>query len=143
MLQLPLEFLHYSEQFARASAERNEYLRMAKLISPFYMMLAHMVGRYQKPFNSLLGETFDLEFQGFRVVCEQVSHHPPISAFHAESEHVIVEGTFQVKIIFSKLKFSIKPVGTVNIVLKKWNERYSLLFPEVSIHNYVIGKMYI
>ncbi|GIY68406.1 hypothetical protein CEXT_74501 [Caerostris extrusa] len=23
---------------------------------------------------------------GFRLVCEQVSHHPPVSAFHAESE---------------------------------------------------------
>lgn len=45
------------------------------------------VGRTSKPFNPMLGETFELvdEEKGYRYFSEQVSHHPPISACHCES----------------------------------------------------------
>lgn len=35
------------------------------------------IDRLSKPFNPLLGETYELvrEDLGFRVICEQVSHH--------------------------------------------------------------------
>ncbi|XP_041520407.1 oxysterol-binding protein-related protein 7 isoform X3 [Microtus oregoni] len=44
-----------------------------------------------KPFNPVLGETYECERpdRGFRFISEQVSHHPPISACHAESENFI------------------------------------------------------
>lgn len=54
------------------------------------------IGRIAKPFNPMLGETFEyVSFgsesengkggkSGFRYVSEQVSHHPPISACWAE-----------------------------------------------------------
>ena len=47
-----------------------------------------MLFRFWKPFNPLLGETFEFinKEQGYAVVCEQVSHHPPVSALHAESD---------------------------------------------------------
>ena len=50
--------------------------------------LHFIVDRYWKPFNPLLGETFEFidKAQGYAVVCEQVSHHPPVSALHAESD---------------------------------------------------------
>ena len=37
--------------------------------------------RQRKPFNPLMGETFELVQENYRYVAEQVSHHPPISAF--------------------------------------------------------------
>lgn len=43
--------------------------------------------RTGKPFNPLLGETYELDRMaslGCRVVLEQVSHHPPMCAMHAE-----------------------------------------------------------
>ena len=36
--------------------------------------------RLLKPFNPLLGETWEFLTDNYRVVTEQVSHHPPISA---------------------------------------------------------------
>ena len=33
-----------------------------------------------KPFNPLLGETFELVTNEWRFLSEQVSHHPPVSA---------------------------------------------------------------
>lgn len=38
--------------------------------------------RARKPFNPILGETFQAEYaNGTRVFCEQTSHHPPVSHF--------------------------------------------------------------
>ena len=35
-----------------------------------------------KPFNPLLGETYELFIPGkLKFIAEQVSHHPPISAY--------------------------------------------------------------
>lgn len=44
-------------------------------------------GRMQKPFNPLLGETFELVTTKYRFFSEQVSHHPPITAFHCEGSN--------------------------------------------------------
>jgi len=44
-----------------------------------------VIGRKQKPFNSMLGETFELVTSKYRYVSEQVSHHPPITAYHCEN----------------------------------------------------------
>ena len=44
--------------------------------------------RTKKPFNPVLGETFQHYVDGRRVrlLAEQVSHHPPIGAVHAQSD---------------------------------------------------------
>lgn len=38
-----------------------------------------------KPFNPILGETFEIITPEYNYFAEQVSHHPPISACIAES----------------------------------------------------------
>jgi hypothetical protein len=37
-----------------------------------------------KPFNPLLGETYELVTPTFKFIAEQVSHHPPITAFECQ-----------------------------------------------------------
>jgi hypothetical protein len=34
-----------------------------------------------KSFNPTLGETFQASIQGYQMMAEQISHHPPVSAF--------------------------------------------------------------
>ena len=45
----------------------------------------------QKPFNPLLGETYECirEDKGWSFVSEQVSHHPPISSCYCESKNFV------------------------------------------------------
>jgi hypothetical protein len=45
------------------------------------------LNRIRKPFNPLLGETFEYidPKRKFMYLSEQVSHHPPVSAFECES----------------------------------------------------------
>ena len=40
--------------------------------------------RLGKPFNPLLGESYELVTPNFRYFSEMVSHHPPISVFNAQ-----------------------------------------------------------
>jgi len=49
---------------------------------------ASTIGRVAKPFNPLLGETYEYARpdKGYRFLIEQVSHHPPIGAAYANAK---------------------------------------------------------
>lgn len=55
----------------------------------------------------------------FRIVCEQVSHHPPVSAFHAESDEFVFHGTIHPKLKFWGTSIEIHPKGIVTVELPK------------------------
>lgn len=67
-------------------------MRLAYIASNFYIIHSFVINRSKKPFNSLLGETFDFEQEDFKVVAEQVSHHPPIAAYYGESNDFKIYG---------------------------------------------------
>ncbi len=47
--------------------------------------LNHGFDRWRKPFNPILGETWQASLSDGSAICiEQISHHPPVSAFHIE-----------------------------------------------------------
>ncbi|NXS32830.1 OSBL7 protein, partial [Pomatostomus ruficeps] len=74
-----------------------------------------------KPFNPVLGETYECvrPDRGFRFISEQVSHHPPISACHAESDNFVFWQDMRWKNKFWGKSLEIVPVGTVNVQLPR------------------------
>ena len=47
--------------------------------------LHHSFEKWKKPFNPILGETWQASLSdGSQMYMEQISHHPPVSAFHIE-----------------------------------------------------------
>lgn len=101
--------------------------------------------RMNKPFNPLLGETFEYESEelGVKIVCEQVSHHPPVSAFHAESDHFQIYGSIYPKLKFWGKSIEIKPEGTTILKLKKSGEIFSWKTVNCCVHNIIVGKLWI
>lgn len=86
----PRSFLHRMTdvwQFAplylsRAAAVEGDPIERMKQVVTFYIAGMHRGMKQQKPFNPILGETYQGRFpDGTEVYCEQVSHHPPVSAF--------------------------------------------------------------
>lgn len=61
------------------------------------------------------------EDQGFRLISEQVSHHPPISAFHAEglAEDFVFHGSIYPKLKFWGKSVEAEPKGTITLELLK------------------------
>mmetsp|Transcript_4815 Transcript_4815/g.4686 ORF Transcript_4815/g.4686 Transcript_4815/m.4686 type:complete len:101 (-) Transcript_4815:580-882(-) len=80
--------------------------------------------RTMKPFNPLLGETYELQRDGFNLISEQVSHHPPVSAIHADHEKYWFSGMTQVKTAFKGTYLVVNPSGTFHVVLKPYNDHF-------------------
>jgi len=57
---------------------------------------------------------------GFRAVCEQVSHHPPVSAFHVESPDYTFHGAVEPKLKFWGKSVEITPKGLVTLILHRY-----------------------
>ncbi|VDK73674.1 unnamed protein product [Litomosoides sigmodontis] len=85
-LQVLCEELRYSGQtLNRAISAYDPVDRIAYVTAFAVSNYSGMVSRKHKPFNPLLGETFDfVSNEGWKYHAEQVSHHPPITAAHAE-----------------------------------------------------------
>ncbi|MES1910189.1 MAG: hypothetical protein MHM6MM_002834 [Cercozoa sp. M6MM] len=64
----------------KAAATEDPVERM-KWVVTFLFSGLHLGFRQEKPFNPILGETFQANYENAEVYCEQVAHHPPISAF--------------------------------------------------------------
>ena len=54
-------------------------------------------------------------------MCEQVSHHPPVSAFHAQSDNFRFHGSIHPKLKFWGKSIEITPKGTVTLHLLKYD----------------------
>ena len=105
-----------------------------------------IIGRMQKPFNSLLGETYELVTTKYRFFSEQVSHHPPITAFHCENSNYEVFSQAGTTMRFNGRCILFAPKDRVYVVLKLKDgssEMYSFNLPATSVHNLIIGKMYV
>ena len=145
MVQKTITFLEYKHLLNKANLTKDPGLRCAYLLTPFFLIYAHTIGTVKKPFNSMLGETYEYQEpeDGLKVIVEQVSHHPPISAFYIENAHFKCEGYLLTKTQFSLRNFLILPVGKTIFTLKSTNQKYEIQRAETTLHNYIIGDMYV
>jgi hypothetical protein len=118
-LQRIAEYMEYSHLLRLASQQQDPVVRMQYVIGFAVSALASNWERLGKPFNPLLGETYELEREEFKIICEQVSHHPPVSAFHAESKDWVFHGSVHPKLKFWGKSVEIQPKGTVTVEFPK------------------------
>lgn len=108
------EDMEYSDLLDQA-ADRTDSLERLLYVAAFAASeYASTIGRVAKPFNPLLGETFEYvrPDKNYRFFIEQVSHHPPIGAAWAESPKWTYYGESAVKSKFYGRSFDINPLGT-------------------------------
>lgn len=126
-LQRMCEELEHSallDQAAACDDPAQRMLYVAAFAVSGYAATFYRGGR--KPFNPLLGETFEFvdTERKFRFVAEQVSHHPPVSAASALSAEweFFQQLGLDTKMRPSKLRLI--PTGTMRLKLLKHNEVY-------------------
>ncbi|KAM7372554.1 hypothetical protein PAMP_009712 [Pampus punctatissimus] len=120
LLQRLSEELEYSELLDIANHIDDPYERMVYVAVFSISGYAWASWRYRyKPFNPVLGETYEShrEDRGFHYISEQVSHHPPISACHAESENFTFWQDQRWKHKFWGKSVEIISSGPVNVTL--------------------------
>ncbi|XP_068603068.1 oxysterol-binding protein-related protein 2-like [Brachionichthys hirsutus] len=146
-LQRITEYMEHTYLINRACSLSDSIERMQAVAAFAVSAVASQWDRTGKPFNPLLGETYELirEEQGYRLVSEQVSHHPPVSAFHAESlaGEFVFYGSIYPKLKFWGKSVEAEPRGTITLELLKHNEAYTWSNPYCCVHNIILGKLWI
>ncbi|XP_063369638.1 oxysterol-binding protein-related protein 6-like [Cydia amplana] len=146
MLQRLCEELEYSELLDSASSCPNELERMS-LVAAFavsaYAAAAHRAA--SKPFNPLLAETYEYVrgSRDFRFIAEQVSHHPPISACHAESPRWTFWQEARIKTKFWGKSMEFQPTGRVHVRLTPSGDHYSWNKVTTCVHNLFGGQRWV
>lgn len=145
-LQRLCEELEYSALLDRASRARDPRQRMVYVAA--FAVSAYASTYYRagsKPFNPVLGETYECvrPDRGFRFISEQVCHHPPISACHAESDNFIFWQDMRWKNKFWGKSLEIVPVGTVNVQLPRTGDHFQWNKVTTCIHNVLSGPRWI
>ncbi|XP_041855012.1 oxysterol-binding protein 2 isoform X2 [Melanotaenia boesemani] len=147
MLQRLTEDLEYHELLDKA-ARCDSSLEQMCLVAAFSVSsYSTTVLRTAKPFNPLLGETYELdrlEEYGYRSLCEQVSHHPPAAAHHVISQkgwtlwqEITIASKFRGKYL------SIMPLGAIHLHFHSSGNHYVWRKVTSTVHNIIVGKLWI
>jgi len=144
LLQRISEYMNYSHLLLPAS-QLSDPVERLELVATFAVSaLASNLDRMGKPFNPLLGETYQLEQEHFRIVCEQVCHHPPVSAFHAQSQNkeFLFHGSIYPKVKFWGKSIEFQPKGVMTVELPLKEETYTWSNVNCVVHNIIVGSLW-
>ncbi|XP_075698000.1 oxysterol-binding protein 1 [Rhinoderma darwinii] len=147
MLQRLTEDMEYYTLLDRG-AQCESALEQLCLVAAFTVSsYSTTVFRASKPFNPLLGETFELDRMedcGYRSLCEQVSHHPPAAAHHAESRNGwTLRQEIKITSKFRGKYLSIMPLGTIHCIFHNSGNHYTWKKVTTTVHNIIVGKLWI
>ena len=82
----------------QAAQEEDSIKRMALLAVAYVSVFNNCKIRKRKPFDSFIGETYELVTPTMKFITEQIQHLPtPISCFHCEGEGYICEQYTKIK----------------------------------------------
>uniref|UniRef100_H0X1M7 Oxysterol-binding protein n=1 Tax=Otolemur garnettii TaxID=30611 RepID=H0X1M7_OTOGA len=139
-----LEYHHLLDKAVHCTSSLEQMCLVAAFSVSSYSTTVH---RIAKPFNPMLGETFELDRlddMGLRSLCEQVSHHPPAAAHYVFSKHgwslwqeITISSKFRGKYI------SIMPLGAIHLEFQASGNHYVWRKSTSTVHNIIVGKLWI
>lgn len=146
----PLSFLQkYTECFEystlidnalRAPMETGERILTISAFAVSYLSsYKDKVRSIRKPFNPLLGETFELirPDMGIRVVTEKVIHKPFVMAAHVDSQNWYIDHSIRPQQKFYGKTAEIQVDGTLQLKLRNSDEAYEWSQPNTVLRNVV------
>ncbi|KAJ4906080.1 Oxysterol-binding protein-related protein 1C [Raphanus sativus] len=145
-LQKCFEDLEYSYLLDRAFewGKRGDSLMRILNVAAFAVSgYASTEGRICKPFNPLLGETYEADYpdKGLRFFSEKVSHHPMVVACHCDGTGWKFWADSNLKSKFWGRSIQLDPVGVLTL---QFDDGEILQWSKVttSIYNLILGKLY-
>lgn len=82
----------YAPNFLEKGAASSTPAEQMKYTVTFGMSSIVLYMSLEKPFNPILGETYQGTINGCPIAVEQISHHPPICAFHLVGRGYTLDG---------------------------------------------------
>ncbi|KAJ1267328.1 hypothetical protein BS78_07G047300 [Paspalum vaginatum] len=138
-----LEYSYLLDEAYQHGKVGNSLMRILKVAAFAVSGYASSVARPCKPFNPLLGETYEADYpdRGVRFFAEKVSHHPMLIACHCEGKGWKFWGDSNLKSRFWGQSIQVEPVGILTLEFDdgeifQWNK------VTTTIHNLILGKLY-
>ncbi|KAI8523790.1 hypothetical protein RHMOL_Rhmol13G0099600 [Rhododendron molle] len=143
MLQKMAELMEYSYLLDQADECEDPYMRLV-YASSWAISVYYAYQRTWKPFNPILGETYEMvNHGGITFISEQVCHHPPMSAGHAENEHFTYDVTSKLKTKFLGNSLDVYPLGRTHVTLKRDGVVLDLVPPPTKVNNLIFGRTWV
>lgn len=138
-----LEYSYLLDQAYECGKMGNSLLRILNVAAFAVSGYACTDGRNCKPFNPLLGETYEADYpdMGLRFISEKVSHHPMIVACHCEGHGWNLWGDSNLKSKFWGRSIQLDPVGLLTLEFDD-GEVFQYRKVTTSIYNLILGKLY-
>ncbi|XP_068158031.1 oxysterol-binding protein 1 [Drosophila tropicalis] len=146
MLQRLVEDYEYADILDIAANCGDPCEQLAYVAAFTVSSYATTTNRTGKPFNPLLGETFECDRTddlGWRCLAEQVSHHPPIAALHCESSKWVCWQEFSMTSKFRGKYVQINPLGGASVTFPLSGNRYTWRKVTTTVNNIIVGKLWV
>ncbi|KAE9375152.1 Oxysterol-binding protein [Stipitochalara longipes BDJ] len=150
-VEFPSYWASHPEHFLAPASEPDPSKRALLVLRWFLSSLKNQQygGRSEnegvkKPLNAFLGELFLATGKdGTRLIAEQVSHHPPVTACYLwnDGAGIRAEGFACQEISFNG-SVNVKQIGHAILHLDKWEEDYLIPLPDVKIKGILSGNTY-
>ncbi|KAI7853211.1 hypothetical protein BDC45DRAFT_545685 [Circinella umbellata] len=149
MLERITDFMSHPELLLEATTLADPLERFIKIVG-FFLSGWHIKPKgVKKPYNPVLGEMFRSRWKYANgtegiYIAEQVSHHPPISAYHYASPEngIMIQGNLRPKPKFLGNSAATLMEGSSTITLEGWDdEQYFITMPNVYARGILFGKM--
>nr|CAD7396419.1 unnamed protein product [Timema poppensis] len=151
LLEMFADSMGHHHLFINITNQTSPYLRMLSALE-WYLTSFH-IGRKssvaKKPYNPIIGETFHCSWkltsldenvdeiytaEKSDLICytaEQVSHHPPVTAFYAEcrQRQICLNASIWTKSNFSGMSVGVNMIGEVSLFLGEHGEQYDFTLP--------------
>ncbi|KAN0038853.1 hypothetical protein ACTA71_001045 [Dictyostelium dimigraforme] len=144
VLECQLEPLRFVELIEKAASCSDSMDRLMYLTA-FNIAVFSSYTRTAKPFNPLLGETFEyIDTRGrYKSFCEQVSHHPPIGIAQTTSDIFDLQQESWITTKFWGNSLDVFSHGQNHLYLNATGEHFTWKVPSAICHNIIFGKMWI
>ncbi|CAH2230389.1 oxysterol-binding protein 1 [Pararge aegeria] len=147
MLQRLTEDYEYSSILDQAAQYTDPAQQLAYVAAFTVSSYATTACRTTKPFNPLLGETYECDRMadlGWRAISEQVSHHPPMVAQFCEGAagwQCWQEFTMTTK--FRGKYLQVIPLGGAFAYFPSEGNKYTWRKVTTTVHNIIVGKLWV
>ncbi|XP_033627071.1 oxysterol-binding protein 1-like [Asterias rubens] len=146
MIQRLVEDLEYADILHTAAECKTTVEEMCYVAGFTIGAYASTAVRNTKPFNPLLGETYEFDRSddlGWRALCEQVSHHPPAAAIHVDAKDWTLWTDITIASKFRGKYLQVFPQGILHIKFKKTGSYYTYRKVTSTVHNIIVGKLWV
>ncbi|XP_051482225.1 oxysterol-binding protein-related protein 8 isoform X1 [Apus apus] len=143
------DYYYHADFLSEAALEENAYNRMKKVVKWYLSGFYKKPKGLKKPYNPILGETFRCMWIHPRTnsktfyIAEQVSHHPPISAFYVSNrkDGFCLSGSILAKSKFYGNSLSAILDGEGRLTFLNRGEDYVMTMPYAHCKGILYGTM--